>query len=97
MALLDGTRIGLPLTVRPRRKGDGYVKIGARNSSRVKELMIENRVPLNERILYPVITTSDDQIVWVPGLPVASRFAADQDTKDWVLIRASFLDEGRSQ
>lgn len=95
-ALLDGSGIELPLTVRTRRKGDRYLTQGAKNSNRVKELMIENRVPLNERIIYPVITTSGDEIVWIPGLPVAAKFAASPDTTDWIVLRAVFVDEYRS-
>jgi len=96
-ALLDGSLVDLPLMIRPRRRGDRYLKVGAENSTSVKELMIENRVPLNERIIYPVITTSDDEIVWVPGLPVAAKFAAGPKTTDWVVINAIFADITRSE
>jgi len=96
-ALLDATRIDLPLKVRPRREGDRYAKVGRGKSTKVKELMIENRVPLNDRISYPVITTRDNEIVWIPGLPVAAKFAAGSETKEWVVLNASFVDGGRSE
>jgi tRNA(Ile)-lysidine synthase len=96
-ALLDATRVDLPLTVRPRRAGDRYAKVGRGKSTKVKELMIENRVPLNERISYPVITTRNDEIVWIPGLPVAAKFAAEPETKEWVVLNASFVDGERSE
>jgi tRNA(Ile)-lysidine synthase len=95
--LLDATRIDLPLTVRPRREGDRYAKIGRGKSTKVKELMIENRVPLNDRITYPVIATRDDEIVWIPGLPVPAKFAAGSETKEWVVLSAIFAESNRSE
>jgi len=89
-ALLDGKRTELPLVIRPRRIGDRYVPVGANNPVKLKELMIKNRIPLNERNTYPVLVTDGGDLVWSPGLPIAKQFAATTDTSDWLVITARF-------
>jgi tRNA(Ile)-lysidine synthase len=90
VALVDDRQIELPLLVRPRQPGDRYVPIGANTPVKLKEIMIKNRIPLNERNRYPVIVTVNHDIVWSPGMPVARKFAATMETKNWLVVSARF-------
>ena len=37
-------------------------------SKKIKDIFIEKKVPLNERDIWPVVTDSKDNVVWLPGL-----------------------------
>lgn len=73
---LDGLRI------RTRLEGDAYLPKGRRHRVKLKTLMIRHRIPLSQREVYPVLVTEEDQIVWVPGLPVAQPFSIDENSHE---------------
>lgn len=55
-----------PLTIRGRRSGDMVRTTGGTKS--LKKLMIERRVPLQERSQRPVLVDADGAVLWVAGL-----------------------------
>lgn len=60
--------IELPLKVRTRRPGDRIKLMNGYGSKKVKEIMIENKVPKLLRSSWPIITDANDQIIWIPLL-----------------------------
>lgn len=60
--------IELPLKVRTRRPGDRIQLMNGYGSKKVKEIMIESKIPKFLRDTWPIITDSNDQIIWVPLL-----------------------------
>jgi len=72
-AVLDAGKIRFPLLVRSRREGDRYRPLGAPGRKKLKEIMRAKGIAAGERALLPVFL-SGEEIVWVPGLPVAEAF-----------------------
>jgi tRNA(Ile)-lysidine synthetase-like protein len=72
----DRAGLALPLTagdrvtVRNRRPGDRLHPLGGAGTRRLKELLIDRRVPRRKRDLLPLLCLGDD-IAWVPGVTVA--------------------------
>jgi len=63
---LDYDAIGAPgtLTVRSRRPGDRFTPLGMSGTKKVKDLLIDERVPQRERSAAAVVLSGED-IVWV--------------------------------
>jgi len=58
-----------PLLLRAHRPGD-FLRINGRGTRKVRDMMIEMRVPRRVRASWPVLA-AQGRIIWVPGLAVA--------------------------
>jgi tRNA(Ile)-lysidine synthase len=54
------------LTVRNFRPGDRFRPLGMTGHKKVKDLLIDNKVPLSIRATLPLLTT-DQEVLWIPG------------------------------
>jgi tRNA(Ile)-lysidine synthase len=71
------------VTVRNRRPGDRLHPLGAGGSRRLKEILIDRRVPRGERDRLPLLCV-DGRIAWVPGITIDHRFRLAGETTAWV-------------
>ena len=62
--------IELPLRVRTRKNGD-RLALSSGGTKKVKEIMIEAKIPKHLRDSWPVITDANDRIIWLPLLKKA--------------------------
>jgi tRNA(Ile)-lysidine synthase len=85
--LLDASLVSNSLTVRNWRAGDRFWPVHTKAPKKIKELLQEHHVTGDERRLWPVVL-SDQEIVWVRGLPAAEPFRAKSESAEAVLIRA---------
>ncbi|MCL1950533.1 MAG: tRNA lysidine(34) synthetase TilS [Turicibacter sp.] len=67
--------IELPLRVRTRKNGDRIHLMGG-GTKKIKEIMIEAKIPKNLRGEWPIITDASDRILW---LPLLKKTAACRD------------------
>ena len=88
---LDEDSLPARLVVRPRRAGERAGVIGQRKTKKLKNLMIDHRIPASRRNVWPVVTTPDGRYVWSPGLPPAIEFAARDKTARLAILRASII------
>ena len=88
VALDDGV---LPdqLIIRPRLRGERAHVIGRRRTIKLKNLMIDHRIPSSRRASWPIVATPDGAYIWSPGLPPTVEFAAHDNTKAVALLRVS--------
>ena len=84
-ALLDRDRICLPLVVRNWQPGDSMQPLGHQKRHRLSRLLNELGISRWEKAFWPVLT-SGGKIAWTRGLPVSEEFAADNSTRQGVLI-----------
>lgn len=85
--LLDASLVSNSLKVRNWRAGDRFWPLHTKAPKKIKELLQEHHVTGDERRLWPVVL-SDQEIVWVRGLPAAEPFRAKSQSAEAVLIRA---------
>lgn len=83
---LDESKLPKHLAVRNRRPGDRYVPTGRHHPRKVKTLMLAARIPVSQRAWWPLVVTTDDQIVCAPELPPAACFVPDETTTAFALI-----------
>jgi len=72
-AFLDWEEIKWPLIVRQRLPGDRFQPLGAPGNRKLKDFLIDKKVPRWERDTIPVVC-SGPRIVWVAGFSVAEPF-----------------------
>lgn len=63
-----------PLVVRARRPGDRIAPTGLRGSKKLHDLLVDEKVPRDERDSVPVLACGDE-VAWVPGYRVARGYA----------------------
>jgi tRNA(Ile)-lysidine synthase len=75
---------GGAVVVRGRRLGDRLRPLGGPGTRRLKDVLIDRRVPRPERDRLPLLCVGE-RIAWVPGVTVAEEFRLHRDqTKAWV-------------
>lgn len=65
---LNSKEIKLPLIIRSKNIGDKIKVKNLRGTKKVKDIFIDNKIDLNKRENYPIVTDSNDVILWIPGL-----------------------------
>jgi tRNA(Ile)-lysidine synthase len=85
---VDGKKIVFPLLIRNRHEGDRYQPLGTPGRKKLKEIMRAKGVPLEDREKRPLFISGED-IVWIPGLPVAEQFKIDPKSEEIVEISVS--------
>ena len=88
-AVLDDRLLPERLIVRPRLRGERARVLGHKRTKKLKNLMIDHRIPTSRRAIWPIVATPDGQYVWSPGLPPADEFAARDETHGLAILRAS--------
>ncbi|HYU36277.1 MAG TPA: tRNA lysidine(34) synthetase TilS, partial [Thermoanaerobaculia bacterium] len=79
LPLAPGDRV----TVRNRRPGDRLHPLGAAGSRRLKEVLIDRRVPEGHRDRIPLLCVGG-RIAWVPGITIDQRFRITCEAAAWV-------------
>ena len=82
---LDSNEIKLPIIVRNRRDGDRISIKNMNGSKKIKDLFIDRKIDLSERDKWPIITDSDNNILWVPGITKSKFDKNDNDRYDIIL------------
>jgi len=79
LPLVEGDRV----TIRNRRPGDRIHPLGASGSRRLKEVLIDRRVPRQERERLPLLCVGE-RIAWAPGVTIDERFRLDGHATAWM-------------
>ena len=77
--LLSAESLSGRLKVRNWKAGDRFWPAHTKSPTKIKELLQEHHVAVPERALWPVVLTGDE-IVWVRGFPVHTKYRAQQGT-----------------
>lgn len=78
--LLDPNGLTFPLTVRNRKNGDKMRPLGMEHMKKIKDILIDKKIPRHIRDDIPVIV-SKDTIVWCWGIGIAETCKLTQQTK----------------
>ncbi len=79
LPLTEGDRV----TIRNRRPGDRIHPLGADGSRRLKEVLIDRRVPRPLRERLPLLCVGE-RIAWVPGITIEQRYRLTGHATAWV-------------
>ena len=79
-AVFDYDHIQSTLTLRNRRAGDRFQPFGMQGNKKIKDFLIDTKVPRQERERIPLLV-SQDEILWVVGYRTSERFKVRKETK----------------
>ena len=83
---LSSNEIVLPLYVRTRKHGDKMALKGTDGHRKVKDILIDYKISMKDRDLWPIVVDSSDNIVWIPGLK-KSKFNKQKNEKCDIIIK----------
>ncbi|WP_226086335.1 tRNA lysidine(34) synthetase TilS [Mesobacillus sp. S13] len=66
--IVDLEQAGTPLIIRTRQNGDRMSLKGMEGTRKVKDIFIDMKIPLDKRDEWPIVTDSEDRILWLPSL-----------------------------
>ena len=92
--VFDEAGLTLPLTVRPLRAGDRIRPFGrgaggnARDGrKKVKEILIDRKIPRDDRWGRPVVCDANGAILWIPGVLRSAHAPVTPETRKTALLR----------
>lgn len=65
---LNSKDIKLPLYIRNKLDGDYIEVLGLNGKKKISDIFIEKKIPKNDRLTYPILVDSNDNILWIPYL-----------------------------
>ena len=83
---LDSTSISLPLHVRNRRNGDKIYVKHLHGSKKVKDIFIDEKIPISKRNEWPIVVDSNNVIIWIPGVK-KSKYNKEKNEKCDIIIK----------
>jgi tRNA(Ile)-lysidine synthase len=83
----DAARIRAPLSIRPLRIGDRILPFGLKAEKKVKEILIDRKVPRGERWGRPVVCDAERRILWIPGVLRSAHAPVTPATRKAAILR----------
>lgn len=78
--------IALPLYVRSRQEGDKMYVKGLNGRKKINDIFIDEKIPMEDRNLWPIVVDSNGIIVWIPGLK-KSKFDRTKEKKYDIILK----------
>lgn len=69
---LDSKEISLPLHIRTRRNGDKIKVKNLNGTKKVKDILIDEKIPIKDREKIIILTDNENNILWIPGIKKSS-------------------------
>lgn len=83
----DYEKIKEPLKIRTRRPGDVFHPLGSAGTKKLKDFLIDLKVPKRFRDKIPLLVDAEDNIVWVVGFRISEAYKVDENTKQCLFLR----------
>ena len=83
---LSSKEVTLPLRVRTRKNGDKINIKKMKGTKKLNDIFIDEKVPIKERKIWPIVLDAKENIVWVPGLR-KSKFDKDKNEEYDIVLR----------
>ncbi len=82
----------IPLTLRNRRQGDRFQPYGMQGRKKIKDFLIDAKVPRHERDNIPLLVCSD-VILWVVGYTTSDSFKIEPHTQHYLYLSYASSDK----
>ena len=86
----DWDSLQSPLTLRQRKSGDRYQPIGLHGTKKIKDILMEKKIPLSMRERYPLLVDSAGRILWMAGYRIAEFCKVRPSTHKVLAVEATF-------
>ncbi|MFS1516799.1 tRNA lysidine(34) synthetase TilS [Bacillus sp. SCS-151] len=85
--VIDINSVELPLVIRTRKPGDKMTLKGTDGTKKIKDIFIDQKIPLYERDEWPVVEDRYGRIIWLPGLKKSSFETEFNGNKQYILLQ----------
>lgn len=85
--LLSADSIPMPLIIRTRKNGDRMTLRGMKGTKKIKDIFIDQKIPLSERDRWPIVTDAQGTILWVPGLKKSDQPMLGDPHSSYILLK----------
>jgi tRNA(Ile)-lysidine synthase len=92
-AAFDKEMVASPLSIRTLKAGDRIRPFGLEADKKVKEILIDRKVPRVERWGRPVVCDASGTILWIPGVLRSAHAPVTPQTKRAIVLRADIPGE----
>jgi len=76
----DYDKIKSNLFIRTRRNGDKFIPYGMKGSKKLKDYLIDEKIPRDQREKIPIVD-HDGEIIWVVGYRISDKYKITSSTK----------------
>jgi tRNA(Ile)-lysidine synthase len=80
-ACFDTAAVSFPLRIEPLRRGRAVVPFGASGSRKMKEIMIDRKIPRDLRWGRPTLIDASGTLLWVPGVVRSDHAPVTRETR----------------
>ena len=87
VAVIDAAVARAGLAVRSRRPGDSLRPLGLRGRKKLQDLLVDRKVPRNDRDRVPLVVDADDRVLWVAGHAVSQDARITDRTRGVVVLK----------
>jgi tRNA(Ile)-lysidine synthase len=89
-AAFDFDKLKSPLKIRSRNPGDMLVPLGMSGHKKVKDILIDEKVPKNLRKNVPIITDADDNIIWLAPYRISDDYKITEKTNKVLILKLKY-------
>lgn len=79
-------QVALPLHIRTRKPGDRMTWTGLNGSKKIKDIFIDEKIPIHKRNSWPILVDNNDEIIWLIGLK-KGKLDESRMTGKWIEIK----------
>ena len=90
-AYFDYDKIGPNLKVRFFRPGDRFIPLGMKGTKKLKSFFIDEKVPRSQRKTVPLLTSKNDDIIWVYEKRIGDKYKVTDKSTSVLLIEGSVI------
>jgi tRNA(Ile)-lysidine synthase len=84
--LLNPQQITYPLIIRTRAQGDRINPKGMRGTKKIKDIFIDEKIPLAKREAWPIVTDGTGTVIWVPELKLSNLDVRGEKLQSYLLL-----------
>ncbi|MFP4372418.1 MAG: tRNA lysidine(34) synthetase TilS, partial [Halanaerobium sp.] len=89
-AAFDYERINLPLFIRNRKAGDKFVPLGMKGHKKVKDILIDKKIPKYEREQLLLLVDAEDNILWLVPHKISDEYKITQETDKVLILKLKY-------
>jgi len=86
-AVIDAAEAAGGLAVRSRRPGDSIRPLGLMGRKKLQDVLVDRKVPREQRDRVPLVVDADDRILWIGGHVVAEDACVTARTRSVVVLK----------
>jgi tRNA(Ile)-lysidine synthase len=85
-AFVDVKDLIFPLILRSWQEGDKFIPLGMKTYKKLSNYFIDQKIPLNEKRLIPILVNGNGEIIWIGGYRQDDRFKITGSTTSLVVF-----------